>query len=199
MDIAHDGESGLALALSGVHAMAVVDWMLPKRDGPSLIRALRAAGIAMPILLLTSRSQLDDRIHGLDAGADDYLAKPFAFKELFARLRALRRRLNHISVSDELRCGEIVLDLRSHMARGKDAPMDLTSTEWNLLEYMIRNSGRALTRRQILDQVWSFDADVQETMVDVYVSYLRRKLKAAGLDPVSTVRGVGYRMECSAA
>jgi DNA-binding response OmpR family regulator len=196
VEVAHDGEAGLALAQSGAFAMAVVDWMLPKRDGPSIVRALREAGNDLPILMLSARTQLDDRVGGLDAGADDYLAKPFALRELFARLRAMRRRVREATITDELRCGPIVMDLKAHMARCGEAKVELTSTEWNLLECLMRHPGQALTRQQILNQVWEFDADVQETMVDVYISYVRRKLRAHGHDPVETVRGVGYRCVC---
>jgi two-component system, OmpR family, response regulator len=199
VDVAHDGEIGLELALRGAHDIAIVDWMLPRRDGPSIVRAMRAAQLATPVLMLTARGQVEDRVAGLDAGADDYLVKPFAFKELLARLRALARRPAAAATSDELRCAAITLDLRGHTARCGDVVLDLTATEWNLLECLIRHAGQALTRQQILDYVWSYQTDVQETMVDVYVSYLRRKLKtAAGTDLIDTVRGVGYRMECPA-
>jgi DNA-binding response OmpR family regulator len=199
VDIAHDGETGLELALRGAHDVAIIDWMLPRRDGPSVVRAIRAANIALPVLLLTARAQIDDRVAGLDAGADDYLTKPFAFKELMARIRALGRRATPATpiASDELRCGEITLDTRAHIARCGDTRLDLTATEWNLLECLMRHNGQALTRQQILDYVWSYQSDVQETMVDVYISYLRRKLKAGvSRDVIETVRGVGYRVEC---
>jgi DNA-binding response OmpR family regulator len=196
VDVAHDGESGLELALRGTHDMAIVDWMLPRRDGPSVVRAVRAAQVQLPILMLTARGQVEDRVAGLDAGADDYLVKPFAFKELLARLRALSRRPAPTQTTDELRCCDIVLDMRSHTARRGDVALDLTSTEWNLLECFMRHPGQALSRQQILDYVWSYQTDVQETMVDVYVSYLRKKLKVerAASEPIQTVRGVGYRI-----
>jgi two-component system, OmpR family, response regulator len=199
VDVAHDGDTGLEIALRAAHDVAIVDWMLPRRDGPSVVRAMRAAGIALPVLMLTARAQVEDRVTGLDAGADDYLTKPFAFKELLARLRALGRRTAGTSApnADELRCGDIVLDLRAHIARRGASTLDLTATEWNLLECLIRHNGQAMSRQQILDNVWSYQSDVQETMVDVYVSYLRRKLKAGGGDIIETVRGVGYRVECA--
>jgi two-component system, OmpR family, response regulator len=196
VDVAHDGETGLELALRGAHDVAIVDWMLPRRDGPSVIRALRSSGSALPVLMLTARSQVEDRVNGLDAGADDYLVKPFVFKELIARLRALARRSGGAGAA-ELRCGQVVLDLRAHIARCGTITLDLTTTEWNLLEFLIRHGGQAMTRQQILDNVWSYQTDVQETMVDVYISYLRRKLKAGGSDVIETVRGVGYRAGCT--
>ena len=197
VDLAHDGETGLDLALHGAHDVAVVDWMLPGRDGPAICRAVRAARRPLAVLLLTARGQLEDRVAGLDSGADDYLVKPFAFEELLARVRALSRRFDVAAgAADELRIGSLVLDLKAHTARRGEQPLDLTSTEWNLLEYLMRHPGQTLTRQQILDYVWSYERDVQPTLVDVYVSYLRRKLSAPGRpDPLQTVRGVGYRLE----
>jgi two-component system, OmpR family, response regulator len=140
---------------------------------------------------------LEDRVSGLNSGADDYLVKPFAFEELLARVRALGRRFAAAATDpNELRCGELVLDLHAHTARRLNQPLDLTITEWNLLECFIRHAGQSLSRQQILDYVWSYDSEVQTTMVDVYVSYLRRKLNLPGLpDPIQTVRGVGYKLE----
>jgi len=197
VDLAHDGDLGLELALTGMYDVAVIDWMLPGRDGPAICRSIRAARLPTALLLLTARSQIEDRVAGLDSGADDYLVKPFAFEELLARVRALGRRFD-IAAGDnyELRCGEIVLDLRAHTARRGEHALDLTPTEWNLLECLLRHPGQALTRQQILDYVWSYQKDVQLSMVEVYVSYLRRKLNRPGKrDPIQTVRGVGYRLE----
>lgn len=199
VDVAHDGDSGLELALRGIYDVAIIDWMLPGRDGPAICRAMRAARLATAILMLTARGQIEDRVAGLDSGADDYLVKPFAFEELLARVRALGRRFT-VGASDpwELRCGELVLDLRAHSARRGQHTLDLTATEWNLLECLMRHPGQTLTRQQILDYVWSYERDVQPTMVDVYISYLRRKLNVPGRpDPIQTVRGVGYRLEPS--
>ncbi len=197
VDVAHDGNTGLELALTGVHQVAIVDWMLPGRDGPAICRAIRAATLPLAILLLTARGQVEDRVRGLDSGADDYLVKPFAFEELLARTRALSRRfLPTPGGESELRGGDIVLDLRAHSARRGDRVLELTATEWNLLECLLRHPGQTLTRQQILDYVWSYDSDVQTTMVDVYISYLRRKLNTPGRpDPIQTVRGFGYRFE----
>jgi two-component system, OmpR family, response regulator len=197
VDIAHDGETGLDLALRGVYEVAVVDWMLPGRDGPGICRAVRAARLPTALLLLTARGQVEDKVAGFESGADDYLVKPFAFEELLARVRALGRRFS-LSGADanELRAGELVLDLRGHVARRSTRSLDLSPTEWNLLEYLMRNRGQTLSRQQILDYVWSYEHDVQPQMVDVYVSYLRRKLNGPGeADPIKTVRGVGYRLE----
>jgi len=196
VDTAPDGDTGLELALRGTYDVAVIDWMLPGRDGPAICRAVRAAHLPTALLLLTARTQLEDRVAGLDSGADDYLSKPFAFDELLARIRALSRRfLDPAGDSFELRVGDLVMDLRSHTARRGDSPLDLSATEWKLLEYMMRHPGQSLTRGQILDYAWSFECDVQSTLVDVYISYLRAKLRRPGLpDMVETVRGVGYRL-----
>jgi DNA-binding response OmpR family regulator len=199
VDVVHDGDTGLEYALRGVYQVAIIDWMLPERDGPSICRAVRTARLPTALLLLTARGQVEDKIVGFDSGADDYLVKPFAFEELLARVRALGRRFSlQPDDSNELRVGDLVLDLRHHTARRGTRPLDLTPTEWNLLEYLMRNAGQALSRQQILDHVWSYDHDVQPQMVDVYIAYLRRKLNASGeRDPIVTVRGVGYRLEAS--
>lgn len=197
VDVAHDGDTGLDLALSGIYDVAVIDWMLPGRDGPAICRAIRSARLQMSLLMLTARGQVEDRVSGLDSGADDYMVKPFAFEELLARVRALSRRfIGEGGDTQEMRSGELVMDLRSHTARRGDHILDLTATEWNLLEFFMRHPGQALSRQQILDHVWSYERDVQPNMVDVYVSYLRRKLDLPGRpDPICTVRGVGYRFE----
>ncbi len=197
VDIALDGDTGYDLARAGQYDVAVVDWMLPGRDGPSICRALRAAHVATPLLMLTARGQVEERVTGLDSGADDYLVKPFAFDELLARLRALSRRATGLGgdAGSELRAGDVVMDLRAHVARRGDQALTLTSTEWNLLECLLRHTGQALSREQILDYVWSYDREVQPSLVDVYVSYLRRKLQRPGQpDPIQTVRGCGYRL-----
>jgi DNA-binding response OmpR family regulator len=198
-DVANDGDTGLELALRGAYDVAILDWMLPGRDGPALCRAIRAARLPTAILLLTARGQLEDRVAGLDNGADDYLVKPFAFEELLARVRALGRRFSVVAGdATELRAGDLVLDLRARMARRATQALDLTATEWNLLECLMRHPGQALSRQQILDYVWSYERDVQPSMVDVYISYLRRKLNLRGHpDPIQTVRGIGYRWEAS--
>jgi two-component system, OmpR family, response regulator len=197
VDLAADGATGLELALQGIHDVAVIDWMLPERDGPAICRAIRAARLPIAVLLLTARSQVEDRVSGLDSGADDYLVKPFAFEELLARVRALSRRFSSAGGDpSELRLGDLVLDMRSHTARRGARSLSLTVTEWNLLEFLLRHAGQTLSRQQLLDHVWSYERDVQLSLVDVYVSYLRRKLNAPGeADPIVTVRGVGYRLE----
>jgi len=197
VDLAHDGDEGTEHALRGTYDVIVVDWMLPGRDGPSICRAVRAQRLPTGILLLTARGQLEDRVIGLDSGADDYLVKPFAFEELLARIRALARRLTVATAADswELRHQDLVLDLRARSARRGDTAIELTPTEWRLLEFFLRHPGQALSRRQIVDYVWSYGDPVQLTQVDVFVSFLRRKLHRRGQsEPITTVRGIGYRL-----
>ena len=196
-DIIHDGDSGLELALRGIHDVIVVDWMLPGRDGPSICRAIRAARIPVAILMLTARTQIEDRVSGLDSGADDYLVKPFAFDELLARIRALGRRFSPSGGdASEIRVGLMVMDMKAHSLRRNEKVVELSRTEWDLLEYLLRNPGRTLTRQNILDYVWSYENQVKPELVDVYISYLRQKLNQPHLsDPIQTVRGVGYRLE----
>lgn len=197
VDVAHDGGEGLILALRGIYDVAIIDWMLPGRDGLSICRTIRAERLYTAVLMLTARVQVEDRVTGLYSGADDYLTKPFAFEELIARVYALNRRFGVAEGgSEELRQGDLVMDLRSHTARRGEQPLDLTVTEWQLLEFLMRHPGQALTRQQILDYVWSHEREVNPSLVEVYISYLRRKLKRPNQrDPIQTVRGVGYRLE----
>jgi two-component system OmpR family response regulator len=197
VDCVEDGNEGLDLALREIHDLAIVDWMLPGRDGPSICRAIRAAHIPMGILMLTARTQVEDRVSGLDSGADDYLTKPFKMDELVARLRAISRRLHPETVDPlEMRIGSLVMDLNLHTLRRGEQVIDLSKTEWDLLEFLLRHPKQTLTRQAILDYVWSYDCTVRPDLVDVYVSYLRKKLNQPGkADPIVTVRGVGYRLD----
>jgi DNA-binding response OmpR family regulator len=197
IDVAYDGDTGLELALRGTYEVVIADWMLPGRDGPAICRAIRGARLQTACMLLTARSQIEDRVAGLDSGADDYMVKPFAFEELLARVRALGRRFAEPGGDTwELRHGDIVMDLKTHTARRGEVLLSLTPTEWRLLECFLRHHGQVMSRQQILDYVWSYESDVRPSMVDVYVSYLRARLKTADkADPIQTVRGLGYRMD----
>lgn len=190
---------GDAVALTEQHEYAVVvlDRILPDGSGIDLIRALRARGIATPVLMVTALSALEHRVEGLDAGADDYLGKPFAFSELLARIRALTRRGSAIS-EGRLVAGAIVLDpLRHEVTVGGRGEL-LSAREYALLGYLIRNAGHVVTRQQILDSVWGAEPDVYSNVVDLYVHYLRRKLAVLGLrNALRTVRGVGYALNPS--
>ncbi|MBT3322804.1 MAG: response regulator transcription factor [Anaerolineae bacterium] len=198
VDISHNGDEGVELALRGVYDVAVIDWMLPGRDGPSVVQAMRTARLFTAVLMLTARTQVEDRVAGLYSGADDYLTKPFSYDELIARIYALSRRHAPSAAVNpsELRVGKIVLDTRTHTARRAEHILDLTKTEWTLLECLMRHPGQTLSRQFIMDYVWSYESSVQPTMVDVYISYLRNKLSLPEeKDPVKTKRGVGYYLD----
>jgi DNA-binding response OmpR family regulator len=196
-EITNDGDTGLEAALRGAYDVAIIDWMLPGRDGPSICRAIRAARLGMGLLLLTARGQVEDRVAGLDSGADDYLVKLFSFDELLARIRALSRRASAAAGDAwELRVGSLVMDLKAHSLRRSDKIIDLSRTEWDLLELLMRHVDQVLPRQNIINYIWSYDATIKPELVDVYISYLRKKLDINGLiDPIQTVRGVGYLLE----
>jgi DNA-binding response OmpR family regulator len=195
VDLAYDGEAGLEAALTGIYDALIVDWMLPQRDGVQLIRELRSERIATPVLMLTARGEMPQRVAGLNAGADDYLGKPFAFEELIARLRALvRRRDKPLSEPSET-IGAVTIDFASHAVSRGGLPIELSPREFAVLEVLVRHRGQVLSRDQILQRVWGYDADAQDTNVDLYVHYLRRKLDPDRLDAepaIRTVRGSGY-------
>jgi DNA-binding response OmpR family regulator len=194
VDVAPDGVSAIALAETGPWDVVVLDRMLPDIDGITVLRLLRAKGIATPVLMLTALGAVDDRVAGLDAGADDYLAKPFAFSELLARIRALGRR-PAVSTETRLAAGDLALDELRHVAQVGDRTVDLSAREFALLGFFIRHAGHVVTRQQILDQVWGAEPDVYSNVVDLYVSYLRKKLGELGrAGRLRTVRGVGYTL-----
>jgi DNA-binding response OmpR family regulator len=195
VDAAHDGEDGLAMALDGSHDVILLDVMLPGIDGFEVCRQLRAQRVDTPVLLLTALDSVDDRVRGLDAGADDYLPKPFAFQELLARLRALGRRRVQAREPDQIRYGDLALDLRRRRAERAGKVIELSPKEFSLLEFLLRNEGRVVTRSQILDHVWGYDFSPDSNLVDVYVTYLRRKIdRGHERRLIRTVRGAGYAL-----
>lgn len=192
VDVAYDGDDALDWAAAAEYDVIVLDVLLPGRDGFSVCSELRARGLKTPILMLTARDAVDDRVTGLDSGADDYLVKPFAFKELLARLRALARRQGE-SKSTELCVADLTLDTLTRTAQRGDRRIELTAKEYSLLEYLMRNPGRVLSRTQIAEHVWNFDFYSQSNVVDVYIRYLRRKIDD-GFEHklIKTIRGTGY-------
>jgi DNA-binding response OmpR family regulator len=194
IDQAHDGKEGERFAGGGAYDALIVDLNLPVRDGLSMIRSLRSRGVHAPVLILTSRDTIADVIEGLDAGADDYLKKPFVFGELEARLRALARRKDAQVVS-ELRVGDLTFDVASKQARRGDRTIFLTRREMAFLEYFMRNANRVVTRRMLEDAMFDRESDVMSNVVDVYVSRLRAKLSnGSEKQLLHTVRGLGYRL-----
>jgi len=192
--VVHDGDAALAAAHDGGFDLLVLDVMMPRRDGFRVVQALRADGVGTPALLLTARGEVEDRVRGLDVGADDYLVKPFAFEELLARVRALGRRQER-QAGAVLAAGAVRMDLLRHAVEAEGKGIDLSPTEFRLLELFLRHPGQALSRAQILSRVWGYDAAAETGVVDLYVHYLRRKLGRALR--LRTVRGVGYRLERS--
>ena len=190
---AHDGERGLELGMENPYDAIILDVMLPRLDGFEVCRTLRANRIEVPILILTARTVVEDRVRGLDAGADDYLPKPFAFRELTARLRALMRRQVEARTGDRLEAHGIELDLLRRRAQHQGRTIDLSPTEFALLEVLMRNEGRVLSRTQILDHVWGYESWPESNLVPVYVTYLRRKFRRLSIPlEIKSIRGVGY-------
>ncbi|MFJ4095673.1 response regulator transcription factor [Kitasatospora sp. NPDC089913] len=190
---ATDGQDALELLERHRPDLAVVDVVMPRLDGLALCRMLRRRGDRLPVLVLTARHQLGDRVAGLDAGADDYLAKPFATEELLARIRALLRRSAPAADPGVLACQDLAVDTAARRAHRGDRLLDLTKTEFDLLELLLRNQGAVLTRPQIYERIWGYDFDTDSRSLDVYIGYLRRKSEEGG-EPrlIHTVRNVGY-------
>jgi DNA-binding response OmpR family regulator len=198
VQIVSDGDQALELALAGHETsfdVIILDILMPKRDGLSVCRELRTRGCHTPILMLTAMDSLNDRVRGLDSGADDYLVKPFAFPELVARLRALGRRMPLAAQTALLQVGNLVLDTTAHAAQRGNRKIDLSPREYHLLEYLMHRVGKSVSRTSILQAIWSFNYDGASNVVDVYMGYLRRKIDQEG-EPVlvHTVRGVGYKI-----
>jgi len=193
VELAEDGEQALRAVGSSRPEAVVLDVMMPRMDGLAACRALRAAGDDIPILMLTARDEVSDRVAGLDAGADDYLPKPFALEELLARLRALLRRIGPSDSRTVLRLADLSLDPASREVYRGERSLRLTRTEFSLLELLLRHPRQVLPRERILDEVWGYDSATTANSLEVYIGYLRRKTEAAG-EPrlIHTVRGVGY-------
>ena len=197
VDHASDGEAGLQLALTGEYDVAVIDLMLPKRDGLSLIKTLRERQVRTPVLILSARHSVDDRVRGLELGGDDYLTKPFAFPELLARVQALIRRATGTPAASQLTVGDLTLDLLSRRATRAGRELEpLRPREFALLEYLMRNAGRVVSKTMILSHVWDYSFDPRTNVVDVLVYRLREKVDR-NFEPklIQTVRGIGYVLQ----
>lgn len=193
VDVAHDGETGLDLALTNSYDAIILDIMLPKLSGLEILKYIRQEHMDVPVLLLTARDTVEDRVTGLDTGADDYLVKPFANKELLARIRALTRRTGNLAGTETMHAGPFSLDLTQRQVRRNDELLALTTKEFQLLELFMRNPGKVLSKEVILDRVWGPDADVIGNAVENYVHFLRKKVDIPGQPSfIETVRGVGY-------
>lgn len=193
VDHALDGEEGLQLAVIEPYDAAVVDLMLPRRSGLSLIRELRAGKINTPVLILSAKGNVEDRVRGLETGADDYLTKPFAFSELLARLQALIRRASGIADPVRLSVGDLSINLLTREVKWGETPIDLQPREFSLLEYLMRNAGRIVSRTMIMEHVWDYHFDPQTNVVEARISRLRDKIdRVAGRKMIHTVRGAGY-------
>ena len=194
VDVAYDGEEGLDYVYVAEYDVLVLDILLPKLDGLDVLHALRARGVKTPVLLLTAKDTVEDRVRGLDSGADDYLVKPFAFPELVARLRALLRR-PPLQIDPVLHLGDLAMDTARREVRRGGRLIELSPREFTLLEYLMRHPRHVLTRTQLAEHVWNFDFFNDSNVVDVYIGYLRRKIDRGSDRPLlQTVRGVGYRL-----
>jgi len=192
VEIAQDGEEGLRKAKAGEFELLIVDLMMPKMSGLELTRTYRQGGGSAPILMLTAKIATDDKVAGLDSGADDYLTKPFAFAELLARVRSLLRR-GTLEKSTMLSVADLELDTVSHKARRGGLTIDLTAKEYALLEFFLRNKERVLSRTIISEHIWAYNFDTGTNLIDVYVNHLRSKIDSGfGIKLIHTVRGVGY-------
>ncbi len=191
VDVAYDGKSGLDLALTNEYDLLIVDWMIPAISGIEVCRQIRKAGSLVPILFLTAKDTLEDVVFGLDAGANDYIKKPFEFEELLARIRVQLRNRNR--ADDSLSAGGVTINPVTHQVFAGSIELTLTPKEFALLEYLIRNKDRVCTRSRIIEHVWDIHFDSDTSVIDVYITFLRRKLEAACCgNLIQTIRGVGY-------
>jgi DNA-binding response OmpR family regulator len=195
VDLAYDGEEGEYLAEVNPYDLIILDIMLPNKDGIEVCHELRAKKVNAPILMLTAKDTVEDRVRGLDTGADDYLVKPFAFSELLARVRALLRR-EGMSKSPELRVGDLTLNTLTRQVRRGQRPVELTTKEYVILEYFMHHPNVVVTRTMLEEHAWDYDFDSLSNLVDVYIRRLRRKMDIEGEDSlIQTVRGAGYRLK----
>lgn len=198
VEVVHDGKAAFGRALPGglPYDVLLLDWMLPEIDGLTVCRRLRDVGLTTPVLMLTARGDVRDRISGLDAGADDYLAKPFDLDELLARLRALHRRASYDADDSPVEVGDLVVDPASRRVSRGGVPIDLSAREFDILHLLVSRAGRVVSRYAILDEVWDGETDLRSNVIDVYLASIRGKIdRPFGTSTITTVRGAGYRVE----
>lgn len=196
VDSVYDGKTALEYLGAAAYDIALLDVMMPVLDGFEVLRRYRDSGGKTPVLFLTARDSIDDRVRGLDTGADDYLVKPFSFQELLARMRVLLRRSHSSSAPAILSAGDLILDPASHKVMRGGRPIDLSSKEFSMLEYLMRNRGMVLSRESIREHTWSWDYDGESNIVDVYIRYLRKKIDDGSDEKlIQTVRGTGYMIK----
>lgn len=195
VDVAYDGEAGWEYASVNDYDVLILDWMIPKLDGLALCEKIRQAGQRVPVLMLTARDSVEDRIRGLDQGADDYLTKPFAFDELLARIRALLRRPTGLTEETHLACGDLELELITHRVCLGKKEVSFSQKEYALLEFLMRHKGEVVSRVQIAEHVWDLHFDPMSNTIDVYINFLRKKIDGnRQKSRIETVRGMGYRL-----
>ena len=196
VDMVHDGESGFDYGLSDIYDLILLDIMLPKMNGLEVLKQWRMEGLSTPVLLLTAKSEISDRVKGLDTGADDYLPKPFATEELLARIRALSRRKGEVVSSDALILGDISLSTQTLLLTREDKEIKLTLKECELMEFLILRKGMIASKELIIEKLWGYDSEAEDNNVEVYISFLRKKLNyLKSKVSITTTRGVGYALE----
>lgn len=196
VDAVYDGASGLDKALSGIYDLIILDVMLPKMNGIHVLAEIRKSNSDTPVLMLTAKSEIDDKICGLDNGADDYITKPFNTKELFARIRALLRRTEKKFVDDNIKFSDIILDKSTHEIHKGENKVKLTKKEYNILEMLIMNKEKVVSKENIMIKIWGYNAEVEYNSIEVYISFLRKKIDAVGSGvQIKSVRGLGYALK----
>lgn len=197
VDIAYDGEKGWEYAMTNEYDLLILDWMLPRMSGVELCHKFRQEGKITPVLILTAKDSVEDKIKGLDQGADDYLTKPFSFEELLARIRALLRRPPHITDKTVLQCANLKLDLIKRQAWSGEQEITLSQKEFALLEFLMRHAGEVVSRTAIAEHVWDLHFDPMSNTIDVYINFLRKKIgETPSKSKIETIRGTGYRLAC---
>lgn len=196
VDTSYDGENGYDNALSGIYDIIILDIMLPGMNGLDILKSIRKEGIMCPVLLLTAKDEISDKVKGLDLGADDYLTKPFAMEELLARVRSLSRRTDHAISENILKYADISLNIGTYeLSCGKNV-FKLGLKEYSIMEYLLNNPGKVISKEMLIEKIWGYDSDAEYNNVEVYISFIRKKLRHIHSSAtIKTVRGVGYRLE----